>query len=33
VSRGPDQRPGDYNPMEPTHSTRAARNWPWLAQQ
>jgi hypothetical protein len=32
---GPDQRPGDYNPMEPSHSTREASNWPgdWIARR
>jgi hypothetical protein len=32
---GPDQRPGDYNPMEPSHSTHEDSNWPndWIAQR
>jgi hypothetical protein len=33
MSAGPGQRQGDYNPMEPSHRTREARNWPWLAQR
>jgi hypothetical protein len=33
MSAGPPQRQGDYNPMEPSHRTSVARNWPWLAQR